>query len=260
MTKEATKSGLIVSITSTKLSPEFIALENKVRSASNAYLVIGENLNTINNLDYYKERGFTSFESYVETFFDITRDYAYKMISAYRVVCILKDTGCTPAQLPINESQCRPMTTLDDKDIIMVWSSVLEQGKRITAKMIKELCDKAMGKATIEPEQKGSTEITGDTGEPTGDDPKNILTGPVVNGEKMYTEQEVSILKGQLAEAKQRAATAEAKLMAERQSTVLPGGKMARMMIQAGFKAMVATMSPEEQKELLEIKKALLGN
>ena len=113
------------------------------------------------------------------------------------------------------------------------------------------------GKAVI---QEDKAVLPKDGELPTGDNPgEQVKPGPVVDGEKMYTEQEVGILKGQLAEAKQRLATAEAKLMAERQSGTLPGGKMARMMIQAGFKQMALSMDAEEQKELLEVKKALIG-
>lgn len=253
-----TTTGPIVSITSKTLSAELLSREKTIRSGLNVYQSIGESLNVIANEDLYKERGFKTFETYVETFFDITRDYAYKMIAAYRVSTILSSEGFTGLKLPQNESQCRPLATLEDKFILTAWSQIVDQPKRITAKLIKEVCDKVSGKAVIEPD---TPVLPKDTDLPTGDNPGEpmIKPGPVVDGEKMYTEQEVGILKGQLADAKQRLATAEAKLMAERQTGVLPGGKMARMMIQAGFKAMCQSMDAEEQKELLEVKKALLG-
>jgi len=255
-------SKLIVSITSKELSTELISREARIRVASRSFYDIGENLNVICNEDLYKERGFTSFESYVETFFDITRDYAYKMINAYRVNEILKSSGYKPSELPINEAQCRPMTALDDKDILPVWAGVIAKDTRITAKLIKELCDKAMGKIEV----KKDTPVLNDnvSGDDIPVDPssvtpgQNIEVGPVINGEKMYTEQEMGILKGQLAEAKQRCATMEAKLLAERQTGGTKVSKMGREMINAGFKALAPTLDADQQKELLEIKKALL--
>lgn len=261
------KSTLNLSITSIKLSDELLALENKVHRASKYFEIVGEALNEINNNDLYKERGFKTFETYVETFFDISRDYAYKMIAAFRIMRVLKETtGDTFLTLPRNESQCRPMTLLEDKDIIPVWKRVLESQKRITAALIKEEVDKARGKSVPESTPKESKEDQKEADTGGSDDSESNPTGipetaPKVDekGLKLYTEVEVQALKAQLAEAKQAAATAEAKLLAERQSRSIPGGKMAREMIQAGFKAIIKGMSEEQKKEALEIKEALLS-
>ena len=257
--KTVKTSGPILTITSKDLSKDLITLEGTIRVASKSYRVIGEALNVINNLDLYKERGFKTFESYVEIFFDITRDYAYKMISAYRVDCILEESGFKPSERPINEAQCRPMASLDDKYILPVWDKVTESKKRITAKLINSICDIITGKADIKEQEKKEQEKKDSGNTPGNTDLVDGLPPVVTEGVKVYTEQEMAIIKAQLADAKQRAATAEAKLLTERKISGLPGGKLGRELVNAGFKALVGTLDDTQKAELLSIKKALLG-
>lgn len=257
MTKANTaKTAIVTAIRPANLSKEFAALESKIRAGMKAWETVGECLIEINTNEYYKERGFKTFESYVETIFDMTRDYAYKIMRGYEIVKLLKDAGFTPAQMPVNESQVRPLTTIKDNDdlICEIWDRVVVSDKKTTAKLVKEIADELMGKGTGKADDKGDAkgndkgESSGDTGASTGDDLPDTSR-----------EDEIARLTHELAEARQRAATAEAKLAAVESGAKPTLTKLQREMLQAGFKVLAKSADKGMKQALTDAKNALLS-
>jgi len=261
MTKaNKTQTQIVTAIRPANLSKEFASLENIVRTGMKAWEKVGEALTKINENSYHHERGFKTFESYVETIFDMTRDYAYKIMRGYEIVKLLKDAGFTPAQMPVNESQVRPLTTIKDNDdlIAEIWDRVVASDKKTTAKLVKEITDELTGK--------GTGEKTGDDDEKsTGDAPAQADTGAntgVSAGDELpdtSREDEIARLQHELAQARQRAATAEAKLAAMESGAKITLTKLQREMLNAGFKAMAKSADADLKKKLAAEKKALLS-
>ena len=88
---KTTVTALNTNVTSTLLSPELVKHERGIRTAQKAFYTIGENLNYIVKHGLYQERGFSTFETYVDLMFDMSRGYSYKMIDAFRVKTVLLD-------------------------------------------------------------------------------------------------------------------------------------------------------------------------
>jgi hypothetical protein len=248
MTKaNKTQTQIVTAIRPANLSKEFASLENIVRTGMKAWEKVGEALAKINENQYYKERGFKTFESYVETIFDMTRDYAYKIMRGYEIVKLLKDAGFTPAQMPVNESQVRPLTTIKDNDdlIAEIWDRVVSSDKKTTAKLVKEIADELMGK-TPSPELSPSPEPLPVPG-PDDDDLPDTSR-----------EDEIARLQHELAEARQRAATAEAKLAAVESGAKITLTKLQREMLNAGFKALAKSADKGMKQALTDAKNSLL--
>lgn len=253
------KTAIVTAIRPANLSKEFASLENIVRTGMKAWEKVGEALTKINENSYHHERGFKTFESYVETIFDMTRDYAYKIMRGYEIVKLLKDAGFTPAQMPVNESQVRPLTTIKDNDdlIAEIWDRVVASDKKTTAKLVKEITDEMTGKGTGDKgDDKGASK-----GDNAGDDAgTDSVNAGVSAGDELpdtSREDEIARLTHELAEARQRAATAEAKLAAVDTKPTLT--KLQREMLNAGFKAMAKSADADLKKKLAAEKKALLS-
>jgi hypothetical protein len=256
----AAKAAIVTSIRPANLSKEFAALESKIRAGMKAWETVGECLTTINENSYHHERGFKTFESYVETIFDMTRDYAYKIMRGYEIIRLLKDAGFKPSQMPVNESQVRPLTTIKDNDdlIAEIWDRVVVSDKKTTAKLVKEIADELQGKGTGKPDTGGddSGESAGDKGAGSGD------TGAVPGDDDLpdtSREDEIQRLTYELAQARQRAATAEAKLAAIGDDNRPVLTKLQREMLNTGFKMLAASADADTKKILAAEKKALLS-
>jgi hypothetical protein len=262
MTKSAknTKIAPNVAIAPANLSKEFKALESKIRAGLKSWEIVGECLNEIIANSYYTERGFKTFESYVEAVFDISRDYAYKIARAQGVVVLLRENGIKPAQLPANESQVRPLCTIagDDSDekVVNAYKLALSNAKKgkISARLVKEAVDEitGKGKAKKDADDKGANKGADDTGnasdkKSTGDDLPDTSA-----------DDEIARLTQELAEARQRAATAEAKLAAVSAEGRAPLSKLQRDMILAGFKALAKSADAKTKSALASARNELL--
>lgn len=258
MTKSNTNAAkaIVTAIRPANLSKEFAALEFKIRAGMKAWETVGECLSEINENSYHHERGFKTFESYVETIFDMTRDYAYKIMRGYEIIRLLKDAGFKPAQMPVNESQVRPLTTIKDNDdlIAEIWDRVVASDKKTTAKLVKEIADELMGKGTGKADDKGDAKGDYDKGASSGDDAGTSTGDDLPDTSR---EDEIARLTHELALARQRAATAEAKLAAVDTKPTLT--KLQREMLNAGFKAMAKSADADLKKKLADEKKALLS-
>ncbi len=257
---------IITSITFKDQSKDFAAQEAVIDASQKAFIPMGAALCQITNREYYQERGFSTLEQYVNLRFDMTRDYAYKHMAAYRIISILKDAGFTPSQLPKTESQARPMTKLNGEsgekyqlEIVPTWQRVIDANCRITAALVTKEVNKTLGKS--EPKETTATPPEDNTGS-AGDAPKDQDKGnDTPEADKVYTKADIDALNYRIAALKQQNATLEAKLGSERENNggALPQTKLARDLVQAGFKALAATATDAEKVELVSIKKTLLG-
>lgn len=249
MTKETVKKetvNLIVSATSTKLDKTFLSLEREIRTANKSFLIIGKNLTIISEGQLYKQRGFNTFELYVQTMFDFTRDNAYKIMAATRVYNVLQQ-NFKPSELPTAETHCRPLTKIEkDEDVITIWSKVVKTNK-IIAKTVIGFVDQFLGKETITKEKK-KPEIEIITEESNGKTLQKEVTqeGTDWKQKALQLQAEVTKLENQLQKVRES-------------SKGIAGTKMARTMIQAGFAAMAASCTEDQKAELIATKKALLG-
>lgn len=271
MTKSAKNKAFTpnVAIAPAHLSKEFKALESKIRAGLKSWEIVGECLNEIIANSYYTERGFKTFESYVEAVFDISRDYAYKIARAQSVVVLLRENGIKPAQMPANESQVRPLCTIptkdgegDEKIVAAYKNAIAAVGKgKLTAKVIKAAVDYTLGKG------KATKDTSDDDGENAGNAAGNdaVDTGASTGastGEKLPDtshDDEIARLTAELAEARQRAATAEAKLAAVTADGRAPLSKLQRDIISAGFKALAKSADVKTKSALASARNELLA-
>jgi hypothetical protein len=253
MTKSNT-TAIVTSIRPANLSKEFASLEAKIRTGMKAWETVGECLTKINENSYHTERGFKTFESYVEMIFDMTRDYAYKIMRGYEIVKLLKDAGFTPAQMPVNESQVRPLTTIKDNDDLVaeIWDRVVSSDKKTTAKLVKEIADELTGKGTGKKD-----ENTDEKGESDGESGGLTIVG---GGENPDEADEIARLTHELAEARQRAATAEAKLAAMESGEPRQLTKLQREIVYAGFKSLAKSADAATKKALTQAKVELINS
>jgi len=266
MTKSAKNTAIApnVSIAPANLSKEFKALESKIRAGLKSWEIVGECLNEIIANEYYHERGFKTFESYVEAVFDISRDYAYKIARAQSVVVLLRDNGIKPAQMPANESQVRPLCTIngDDSDekVVNAYKNAVANAAakkaKITAKIVKEAVDEITGKGKATKDADTDADDTGDNkgADDTGDAKSTGDTLPDTS-----QDDEIARLTHELAEARQRAATAEAKLAAVDAEGRAPLSKLQRDMISAGFKALAKSADAKTKSALASARNELLA-
>ena len=252
-----------VSLKPASLTKEFQVLEATIRKNLKAWEKVGEALTLINAHEYQKERGFRTFESYVESVWDMSRDYAYKLMRGYEIIKILKMAGIKPGDMPGNESQVRPLTTVKpegidglsgDQIVVMAYqNSLIVAGKgRITAKIIKEELDKIMGKPAA---------IPADKEDKAGNEPEKPVINPEAGKDLPDTslQSEIDRLNAELHEARQRAALAESKLKTLEETGRIPLPKLGRDMINAGFKALAKSLDKDQKEELIRIKDSLLS-
>lgn len=242
---------LIVSITSKKLSKELATCEEKIRIANKSFLDIGDALTVISDGKLYKERNFPTFELYVNTIFDFTRDYAYKIMSATRIYHVLAK-NFKPSELPRAETHCRPLTKIEkDEDVLKIWANVVATNK-IIAKTVTEMVNQHLGKGQPTDAKAGKPEPdTENTSSPAESGSVQEKVEQVEN--EISNSDQIRILEAKIVSLENELEKARS----------MKGGvaksKMARQMIQAGFKALSNSIDDDQMSELIATKKALLG-
>lgn len=245
-TKQGKKVAIIVTENSKKLDPTLIALESGIRSANKSFLIIGANLTVINESKMYNQRGFTTFEMYVNTIFDFTRDYAYKIMNATRIYNLLKNSF-KPTQMPKVETHCRPLTKIEkDEDVIKIWQKVIDTGGQIMAKTVIDIVNVHLGKSPPAPKKPDTPKITNEGGD-------GGSVGGGTNDDETSAVEKVRILEARVTELENDLEKAQAMKSTGKVS------KMARQMIQAGFAALATHATDKQRKELVSVKAALLG-
>jgi len=243
---ETKTTGLIVSVNSKKLDSAFIKLENEIRTANKSFLTVGRNLSLINEGGMYKTRGFKTFQMYVETIFDFTRDNAYKLMNATRIYDLLAK-NFKPSELPKLETHCRPLTKIEkDEDVIKIWKDVLLTNK-IIARNVIEVVNQFLGKGAPTDTDSGLDTDKNTTGTDSG------TVGDSNDQDEISAIDKVRILEAKVTQLENDLEKARA----------AKGGiaktKMARKLIQAGFVALSNSITDDQKDELIATKKALLG-
>lgn len=138
-------------------------LETVVETGLATFLQVGEALREIRERQLYREK-YQTFEKYVSTRWEMSRQRAYQLIEAVEVKneivnnCLHFDAE---QSLPANESQYRVLAALDDQTASTVWQAVVEEsdavGEKPTAKKIKQKAKEVL-KGEIVPPKKPAKE------------------------------------------------------------------------------------------------------
>jgi hypothetical protein len=150
----------------TKAKQRKLAKNEAVIAANEAaFIAVGNALMDIRDDEQWRPH--ESFEAYLHTRWQFTRSYGYRLIGAADVVKNLSPIGDT-LPLPGRESHARPLTKLEPKEQVEVWSHVVERAERdandkpvITAQLVAATVEewKAPEKAESgKPEAEGSIE------------------------------------------------------------------------------------------------------
>ena len=243
---------VITAIDSPALTQEFKSLEARIRKGQLSWYDTGKALLVIGNKEYFNQRGFNTVELYVSVMFDISRNYYHKLTAAARIYGILAEQFDT---LPINESQCRPLTTLEDKDLIEVWQSILDTGKRLTAKLISTIVSIKTGKNNVKKGKKGKKDKKDI--EKTLKDNSDVETSGTSPDDIPIVTPDVT---AELSAQKAMCIQLEQDLIKARAIPVkVPRSKMALELYRAGYKALLASITDEQKEELTSLYKSLKG-
>jgi hypothetical protein len=114
-------------------------LEIVIERGLNTFVDVGEALLTIRDERLYRQE-YSTFEDYCQTRWNIARRTAYQLIDAAKVVENVRN--CAQI-LPLNESQARPLTSLDPETQIKVWQEAVDTAPEgnITARHIQQVVD-----------------------------------------------------------------------------------------------------------------------
>jgi hypothetical protein len=120
-------------------------IERDLEATGPIFLRLGRNLREIRDLTLYRG-DYPSFDAYLRHRWAKTRGYAYRVLAAATVVDNLADTpdGEPPAVLPMNESQCRPLVSLEPERQRSAWGEAVRDagGEVPTAKVVKAAADR----------------------------------------------------------------------------------------------------------------------
>jgi hypothetical protein len=138
--------------------------ETVLKPGLGSFMVVGKALKAIRDERLYRAK-FKTFEDYCRQRWDLSDKYAYRHIDAYTVVenlvSKLKTSPNGETRLPTNESQVRPLTSLEPEQQIKAWQQVLKlcAGKPITANEVQAVVDKMGGNPPKEETAKPKTAL-----------------------------------------------------------------------------------------------------
>jgi hypothetical protein len=132
--------------------------EQTIRVGLGQFVEVGSALIEISDHKLYRV-SFDTFEDYCRQQWNLSDDYAYRLINAAKCVTVLKAklTSQDVTVFPTNEAQVRPLLDLEPKEQAKAWLKVLKDtaGNQITAKEVKGVVDgltgKPEGKKTVTP-------------------------------------------------------------------------------------------------------------
>jgi hypothetical protein len=206
----------------------------------------------------------STFAKYAKEKWDMTTGRVSQLQHAYRVHELLSYVGFKV--LPATESQCRPLARIPqdenmDRVTVEVWSEVLASKEKITAKLINDKVDAALG---IEPKQEtsGDSAEAGTAGKAgTGDDDET----------RAEKDAKLAEMRAELVQARQKIAYLESVLEAEKRAhqrtkaaNGVPKSELATKLYKAGFRAMAKQCHPDhggnaqDMAELNALKDVLL--
>jgi len=249
------------------ISPEekkqLVSCEASIRAGLKAYQHVGKALTTIAQGRLYRSTHST-FAKYAKEKWDMTTGRVSQLQHAYRVHQLLDSLGMKP--LPATESQCRPLARIPqdenmDRVTVEVWQAVIDSKASITAKLVNDKVDEALG---IEPKQaaSGDSAEAGTAG----------TAGKSADGEtRAEKDTQLAEMRAQLQAARQKVAYLESVLEAEKRAhqrtkaaNGVPRSELATKLYKAGFRALAKEMHPDHggseagMRELNQLKGVLL--
>lgn len=136
--------------------------ERTIDSHMGSFVQVGNALAVIRYQKLYRETHKT-FESYIKSKWDISRDYAYKLIAAKEVAENV-DHGI---QTPTSERQVRPLTELPPEQQKEAWETAVERaeeaGKPVTAAIVEEVVSEIRGDEKPKPSSEWKCKNCGGT-------------------------------------------------------------------------------------------------
>jgi len=129
-----------------KLAAKLQKAEAKIERGLSAFVSVGRELRRIRDERLYRGADDTTFDSYVERRWKMTKAHAYRFITAATCYENVSKLG-TPI-LPKTESQVRPMASLPAPKQQEVWREALAdtKDKQPTAKQVEEAVAKVTGR------------------------------------------------------------------------------------------------------------------
>jgi len=127
--------------------------ENVIKQGLGGYMLVGEALKAISDGKLYRAK-FKTFDDYCGQQWGLGKQYAYRLIDAYTVTETLKSefekSPIGDNRLPTNESQVRPLASLESKQQIKAWKQVLKncKDKPITGDEVKAVVAEMEGKTS----------------------------------------------------------------------------------------------------------------
>jgi len=138
--------------------------ETVIKQGLGGFLSVGKALKAIRDERLYRAKS-DRFEDYCREQWGLSDKYAHRLVKAYDVVTNLqselKNSPNGETRLPSNESQVRPLATLDPKQQVKAWQQVVKncEGKPITADEVEAAADKVAGKTPTKPSTSPTTEL-----------------------------------------------------------------------------------------------------
>lgn len=126
--------------------------ERVIQSGLETFELVGNALLSVRDSKLYRE-SHSTFESYCQEKWSMSRDYAYRLIGASKVVSNLLPIGGKPQ----NESQARPLTALEPEEQREAWTAAVEaSGGNPTGRQVEAAVDeiKTAREQAAEPEGK----------------------------------------------------------------------------------------------------------
>ncbi len=117
-------------------------LEVLIDTKQRGFYEIGKALREIRDGQLYLQLGFSNFSGYVKKRWDMHRSYAYRLIDASGVIDNLSGIG---KDLPLKESQVRPLIKLNESDQRKVWREFLKSSLELSAKNVRKFISDYIG-------------------------------------------------------------------------------------------------------------------
>ncbi len=110
-------------------------LESMIETKMRNFHQIGSALKEIRDARLYLRLGFSGFNNYIRSRWDMGKSQAYRLIDAS---CVMDNLSPIGERLPARESQARPLTKLDPTDQRKVWREFLNSGMALKAVNIQK--------------------------------------------------------------------------------------------------------------------------
>lgn len=121
--------------------------EKHIRNCIGDYDILGRAFKVIRDERLYREK-YDNFDAYCDEQWGLSGKYAYRLIQAFEVSDALrKDKDIDKQNLPMNESQVRPLLKLPADKRSEAWKQAVKnaEGRKVTALVVKKVVDADLG-------------------------------------------------------------------------------------------------------------------